>query len=206
MTGMVPFRRVLGTYPKHKLTAPLRKILGTIWLSRGLRIAICLDMDIGMAETSRVHKRVPRKTPINWVPQVSWGLDGRRVSDTVCTPNPDQQGSMEIQDHLRSEQCIGGNQALGSSYQPGNIVANISTKEPTLSDVFTAVQACNNTLFSLTSQMLELKGDIAVIRQENQKICERTTVLENRVGVMEDALPFIKKELQQTKAQIRAQA
>lgn len=32
----------------------------------------------------------------------------------------------------------------------------VTTPEPTLSDVFTAVQACNNSLLSLTNQMLEL--------------------------------------------------
>lgn len=54
--------------------------------------------------------------------------------------------------------------------------------------------------------MLDLKKDITVIRQENQKICERTTDLENRVSTMEDALPFIKRGLQQTKVQIKDQA
>lgn len=42
-----------------------------------------------------------------------------------------------------------------------------------------------------------------VIRQENQKICEHATAIEERVGVLEDVLPLIKKDLQLIKTQIK---
>lgn len=45
-----------------------------------------------------------------------------------------------------------------------------------------------------------------VLRPENQKICERTTELESSISITEDALPSIKKDIQQIKVQIIEQA
>lgn len=54
--------------------------------------------------------------------------------------------------------------------------------------------------------MTELKGDIAIMRHENLKICERTTVVETRVGELENSIPLIKKALHLTKTQIKDQS
>lgn len=53
--------------------------------------------------------------------------------------------------------------------------------------------------------MTELKGDIAIMRHENQKVCERTTAVETRVGELEDSIPLIKKDLRLIKKQIKDQ-
>lgn len=51
----------------------------------------------------------------------------------------------------------------------GTVAVTLLTSEPTLGDVFITVQACNNSLLSLTNRKLELKGDIAVKRRRTKK-------------------------------------
>lgn len=96
------------------------------------------------------------------VPQVSWGLEGRCILDMISDTTPNGEHMLEQQERMEEfdQQGIGGNYAAGSSYQCGNKTTETAIKEPTLKDVFSAIQACNNSLFSLTNQMLDLKKDI----------------------------------------------
>lgn len=74
------------------------------------------------------------------VPQVSWGLEGRCVSDVVSDivssadyiQDQDQQESIE----KFHQQGTGGNKAAGGLNQYGSNAVNTLIKEPTLSDVF----------------------------------------------------------------------
>lgn len=117
--------------------------------------------------------------------------------------SPEPKGDMEKSNYAMNKQGIGESELLKDKYTEHHSRPVLIT-EPTLRDMLTAVQACNNSLLSLTSQMLGLKGDIAVKRQENQKICE-TTAIETRVGELEDSMPLIKKDLCVTKTQIKVQ-
>lgn len=139
------------------------------------------------------------------IPRVSWGLEGRSVANSSVVTVIDSSGCKETPDYEMNRQEID----VTKINKDVNIRQNIPTPpvmvEPTLRDVLMAVQACNNSLLSLTNQMSELKGDIATMRHENQKICERTTAVETRVGELEDSIPIIKKDIHLIKTQIRDQ-
>lgn len=138
------------------------------------------------------------------IPRVSWGLKGRSTANTSgisiidptgCTETPDDEMNRQM-----DEKQINKDVNIRCSTPTPLVMV-----EPTLRDVLMAVQACNNSLLSLTNQMLELKGDIATMRYENQKICERTTAVETRVGELEDSIPLIKKDTHLIKTQTRDQ-
>ncbi|XP_018425358.1 PREDICTED: LINE-1 type transposase domain-containing protein 1 [Nanorana parkeri] len=58
--------------------------------------------------------------------------------------------------------------------------------EPTISDVFSAVQLCNAALTSLTDQVQGMRADISFMRHDLQKVRDRTSALEGRVSGLED--------------------
>lgn len=78
-------------------------------------------------------------------------------------------------------------------------------KEPTLTDVFMAVGACNGSLKELCEQMKGVKADLLLVRQDLQKTAERTTALEERVSGLEDNVSPIIKEIKWLKEQISKQ-
>lgn len=74
--------------------------------------------------------------------------------------------------------------------------------EPTLRDVLLAVNQCNTSLSSLTLQMGNLKEDIGLIRQNIQRITERTTAVETRVSDLEDQSGVLQKDTRRHTQQI----
>ncbi|XP_075712997.1 uncharacterized protein LOC142749187 [Rhinoderma darwinii] len=69
-------------------------------------------------------------------------------------------------------------------------------KEPSLADIFAAVKQNSSILSVLTGQVGSLKEDILLLRNDLQKVAERTTVIEGRVSEVEDVLPELRRDVQ----------
>lgn len=87
--------------------------------------------------------------------------------------------------------------AAAAAYDPDDVQS-----EPTLRDVLLAVNQCNTSLSSLTIQMGNLKEDIGLIRQNIQRITERTTAVETRVSDLEDQSGIVQKDTRRHTQQI----
>lgn len=112
----------------------------------------------------------PETIQISQIPRVAWGLEGRSMVNISLTSAPDPNGDTKQPDPVMKRQDLIGTQISKEADIQSITSTPTLISEPTLRDVLMAVQACNNSLLSLTNQMVELKGDIAVMRQENQKI------------------------------------
>lgn len=80
---------------------------------------------------------------------------------------------------------------------------NVSTV-PTISDVFSAISSCNTSLATMTLHMGGLKADMALIRNDLQKINDRVEAAEGRISTVEDQLPSMQKTLKTATLQIAA--
>lgn len=69
------------------------------------------------------------------------------------------------------------------------------TEELTLNDVFMAVQNCNHTLVSLSTQFHHLENDVTIMQHDMQKVQERTSALEGQVSNVEDKRGPIQRDL-----------
>lgn len=76
--------------------------------------------------------------------------------------------------------------------------------EPTLKDVLFAVNRCNTSISSLTVQLEAFKEDITRVRHDIQKVAERTTRVETRVGEVEDQLAPLQKDVRRHAVSIAA--
>lgn len=68
-------------------------------------------------------------------------------------------------------------------------------KEPTLKDVFQAVNACKFSLGELCDQLKGVKEELLLVRHDLQKTAERTAALEGRISQLEDDLHPLKHEV-----------
>lgn len=76
----------------------------------------------------------------------------------------------------------------------GMEVPNILQSEPTLRDVFRAVNSWNTALSSLTLQFDSLQEDITNIRHDIQKAAERATLMETRISELEDRFTHVQHD------------
>lgn len=75
-------------------------------------------------------------------------------------------------------------------------------EQPSLKEVLTAVQTCNTSLTAslntLSSQVGSIQEGLSILRQDVQKIRERTAALEGRVGEVADDVLHLKTDLGST--------
>lgn len=110
------------------------------------------------------------------------------VSDRKCLGQ--SQNQLTVTAPLAQSTKTHSNKCLGPSEQ--NINTDVTAesalpleKEPTLTDVFMAVSACNGSLKDLCEQMKGVKEDLILVRQDLQKTAERTA-LEGKFSQLED--------------------
>lgn len=97
---------------------------------------------------------------------------------------------------------IVSNRSQGMAQQDSEVIPDLgspSEEEPTLKDVFQAVNACRLSLGELSDQV---KEDVLLVRQDLQKVAERTAVLEGRISQMEDDLHPLKHEIKNMRKQM----
>lgn len=73
----------------------------------------------------------------------------------------------------------------------------LNTHETILRDIFAAVTSCNISITSLTSE-IKVKLELNLIRQDMQKLRDRTAALEDRIGNVENDVAPLQRELQIT--------
>lgn len=71
----------------------------------------------------------------------------------------------------------------------------VDNTEPTLRDILSAVTVCNKSISHLTDEVKGVKAEISYVRQDMQKLRERTAAIESRVSVMEDDLVPMQRDL-----------
>lgn len=87
----------------------------------------------------------------------------------------------------------------GTSQQQANFIPAMEVQqweEPTLKDVFTAISSCNSALAGLSMQVGSMQEQLSLMRQDIQKVNERTTVVEGKVSDIEDKLPPLSRNIQ----------
>lgn len=67
--------------------------------------------------------------------------------------------------------------------------------EPTLRDIFAAVNTCNISIAALTTEIKGVKTEITLLRQDTQRLRERTSALEGRVSSIEDDMAPMQRDL-----------
>lgn len=67
--------------------------------------------------------------------------------------------------------------------------------EPTLCDIFVAVTSCNVSISALTDEINGVKAAITFMRHDMQKLWERASALEGRVGSIEDDLALLHRDV-----------
>lgn len=62
----------------------------------------------------------------------------------------------------------------------------MSTEEPTLRDVLSAVTSCKIAITALTTQIKQVKIKVNLLWHDMQNLCDRTADLEGRMSNVED--------------------
>lgn len=70
-------------------------------------------------------------------------------------------------------------------------------REPPIKDVFLAVQNCNYTLTSLSTQFNHLREDVINMRQDMQKVRQRTSAVEGWIATLEDEMSLIQRDFKE---------
>lgn len=67
-------------------------------------------------------------------------------------------------------------------------VSSLDTEgpEPTLRDIMSDVTSCNLSISVLADELKEVKAEISYLRQDMQKLRDRTSALDGRVSTVED--------------------
>lgn len=78
------------------------------------------------------------------------------------------------------------------------------SEQPTLADILKAVNKCTASVNNLQVRFGGLKEEVSLIRQDIQKIRERTTAAESRISELEDKLPTLIRDSQSTTRLARA--
>lgn len=73
--------------------------------------------------------------------------------------------------------------------------SDMDSSEPSLQDILTAVHSYGSSITELSADIKSVKEGLLHIRQDMQKLRERTTALEGRVSSLEDELPPIAHDL-----------
>lgn len=91
----------------------------------------------------------------------------------------------------------GGCSALGASAQGDLSQLSIAALngEPTLKDVFLAIQNCKHTLNTLSTQFNCLREDVTIMHLDMQKVRECTSALEKQVATIGKVLGCMQHEL-----------
>lgn len=82
----------------------------------------------------------------------------------------------------------------------------LEDEEPTLRDVLFAVNACNDSIVSLDSQLKSIKEELLSMSQVLCKTVERTTALKEKLSTVEDNLYPLKQEIKGLQEQMATQA
>lgn len=67
--------------------------------------------------------------------------------------------------------------------------------EPTLRDILWAVTICNSSIAALTREVKGIKVEISLVRQDMQKLKERTSVVEGLFSTLEDKWQPIQRDV-----------
>lgn len=77
-------------------------------------------------------------------------------------------------------------------------------EQPTLAMILKAVNKCTASVNTLQERFGGLKEEVSLIRQDLQKIRERTTAAESRISEIEDKLPPLIRDSQSTARMVTA--
>lgn len=87
-----------------------------------------------------------------------------------------------------------GSGTVGREVETPAAPTPIMEGEPSLKDIFLAINACNHSLGSLGEQMKGIKEELTLVRQDLKMITERVTEVEKRISLIEDDLLPMKQE------------
>lgn len=79
-------------------------------------------------------------------------------------------------------------------------------EEPTLKDVFCAVNSCKEFMVGFNNQLKYLKDELILMHQEMRKTVERVTTLEERISTVEDTLYPLENEIRGLQEKTNLQA
>lgn len=87
---------------------------------------------------------------------------------------------------------------LASGSNPS--IPDTQDPEPTLREIFAAITSCNTNLSSLTTEFKGVKIEVALIRQDMQKLRDCTVAMEGRMSTIEDDVAPLQHEVRQVQS------
>lgn len=113
-------------------------------------------------------------------------MSGQPAVEDFVFPSDQDIGSTDWADMLEAADISGAMHGMTVNPEDGG---NDESFQPTLEDILQAVQKCTASVDDLK----ELGGlrEVSLLRQDLQKIRERTTVVEGRISDLEDQLPSL---------------
>lgn len=132
---------------------------------------------------------------------------GKKAQQGHMSPSsPQSDGAASIpspQQHCAQQEGEYSSE-LADISQNCTVMPGCTTEEPTIKDVFLAVNRSNETLATLSTHVGKVQADISFIRQDLQTVRERLSVAEERISTVEDVIPPLSKEVKTHSAQIAA--
>lgn len=137
----------------------------------------------------------PEQTPIKngQAPQLK--TTGDRKSYGQASSNPAGVG--------QKNPTVNKGPGAGEKVQvPSLAMASATEAEPTLREIFHAINSCRASVEGLSCQIKEIKDELLLIKQELQKAVDRITGLEGRVSQVEDDVFPLQQDVKSMKEQL----
>lgn len=130
-------------------------------------------------------KTASKDPPQPTLPQAGTEDLHNEADDTI--PLEDPATPLLPWDSVSTQACV--SDALSALYPDHD------SPEPTLRDIMAAVLSCNTSIAALMSETKGVKAELFFVRQDMQKLRDRTTALEGRLSTLEDDWAPIQREV-----------